>query len=136
MINRNRIKELILYGIFGLVTTIVNLLCFRLFTDLVHMYYMWANVIAWCIAVLVAFVTNKIWVFQSHSWKLRTWMPEFAEFMGARLLTGIADMLLMYLAVSRMHCDKWISKLAVNILVIISNYLLSGLWVFRKNGNK
>lgn len=129
---KENIRELFFYGVFGVLTTVINLLVFKVFNETFSLYYMWSNVVAWIAGVVFAFVTNKIFVFQSYSWKTSTWIKEASEFTSARLLTGIMDMVLMYLLVSLVHVDEWYSKIVVNILVIIGNYILSKLWVFKR----
>ena len=63
-----RLRELFWYGVFGVLTTIINMAAFWLFSDVLSVHYMVANVIAWVIAVAFAYVTNKLWVFESKSW--------------------------------------------------------------------
>lgn len=129
---KENIRELFFYGVFGILTTIINLLTFKVLNETFGLYYMWSNVVAWIAGVVFAFVTNKIFVFQSYNWKMSVWLKEASEFISARLLTGIMDMALMYLLVSGVHVDEWYSKIVVNILVIIGNYILSKLWVFKR----
>lgn len=129
---KENIRELFFYGVFGVLTTVVNLFVFKVFNETFGLYYMWSNVVAWVASVVFAFVTNKIFVFQSCNWKMSIWLKEAYEFTSARLLTGIMDMALMYLLISGVHVDEWISKIVVNILVIIGNYILSKLWVFKQ----
>lgn len=96
------------------------------------MHYMVANVIAWVIAVAFAYVTNKLWVFESKSWDRTVWIPECIGFVSARLATGLLDMGLMYLMISIIGVPKMWAKLVSNVVVIIGNYVLSKLVVFRR----
>ena len=66
---------------------------------MLSVHYMVANVIAWVIAVAFAYVTNKLWVFESKSWARSVWIPECIGFVSARLATGLLDMGLMYLMI-------------------------------------
>lgn len=124
-------KEIVLYFIFGVVTTLVNIFLFWILSDILKIYYLISNVWAWIGAVLVAFVTNKYWVFDSKSWKKEIWILECLQFFGARFATGILDMFLMYLMVSRLGILKMIAKLVVTVLVIVLNYILSKIWIFK-----
>lgn len=125
-------RELFWYGVFGVITTIINVAAFGLFSDVLKVHYMVANVIAWVIAVAVAYVTNKLWVFESKSWARSVWIPECLGFVSARLGTGLLDMALMYVMISIISMPKMWAKLVSNVVVIIGNYVLSKLWIFRK----
>ena len=127
-----RFRELFWYGVFGVLTTIINMAAFWLFSDMLSVHYMVANVIAWVIAVAFAYVTNKLWVFESKSWARSVWIPECIGFVSARLATGLLDMGLMYLMISIIGVPKMWAKLVSNVVVIIGNYVLSKLVVFRK----
>lgn len=127
-----RFRELFWYGVFGVLTTIINMVAFWLFSDVLSVHYMVANVIAWVIAVAFAYVTNKLWVFESKSWEHTVWIPECIGFVSARLATGLLDMGLMYLMISIIGVPKMWAKLVSNVAVIIGNYVLSKLVVFRK----
>ena len=127
-----RFREVFWYGVFGVLTTIINMAAFWLFSDMLSVHYMVANVIAWVIAVAFAYVTNKLWVFESKSWEHTVWVPECIGFVSARLATGLLDMGLMYLMISIIGVPKMWAKLVSNVVVIIGNYVLSKLVVFRK----
>lgn len=127
-----RFRELFWYGVFGVITTTINMVAFGLFSDALKVHYMVANVIAWMIAVAFAYVTNKLWVFESKSWERAVWIPECIGFVSARLATGLLDMGLMYLMISVIGVPKMWAKLVSNVVVIIGNYVLSKLVVFRK----
>lgn len=129
---KKNILELFWYGVFGVITTVINIVVFWLFSDVLQVHYMVANVIAWVIAVAFAYVTNKFWVFESKSWKRSVWIPECIGFVCARLATGLLDMGLMYFMISIIGVPKIWAKLVSNVVVIIGNYVLSKLVVFRK----
>lgn len=88
--------------------------------------------IAWVAAVVFAFITNKLFVFGSKSFKTDVLVREMASFFGCRLLTGILDIVIMYIAVDVMDMNSTLWKFLSNILVIILNYLASKLVVFKK----
>lgn len=125
-------KEVIMYLIFGVLTTVVNIIVYYIFNDVLHVHYMISNVIAWIISVLFAYITNRKYVFVSSDDSI---IHELTKFVGARVSTGIMDMVVMWLLVDVIHINSMIAKIISNVLVIISNYVLSKLFVFKENGN-
>ena len=88
-----------------------------------------SNVLSWIIAVLFAYFTNRVIVFNS---KNKNYIKEFISFTGSRVITLILDTLLMILFVRSLNMNDMIAKLIVQIVVIIGNYLISKLLVFKK----
>ncbi len=125
-------KGLILYIVFGAMTTLVNMAAYWLCFDVLGIPNVLSTVIAWVLAVSFAFITNKIWVFDSRSFDGKTLRREIPAFFGARLLTGLLDVGIMYAAVDVMHWNAIPWKLASNVLVIVLNYIASKLVIFRK----
>ncbi len=129
-----RYREIILYIWFGGWTTVVNYLSYLVLEHLFHINYLAATVIAWLLSVLFAYLTNRKWVFASQANTPKSIAVEAASFFGSRVFSGICDLVLMYLCVTILQLNGDISKLAINVLVIVLNYLLSKLLVFRKRG--
>ena len=152
-------KEIIMYVIFGVLTTLVNwvvytvliklfgsaaeseTLLFTLFGRNITMklfYIFIANFVAWVVSVLFAFVTNKIWVFESKSWRFGLVMKELWLFIFARLLTGVMEWfgvpLLWAAGLDQplFHIDGFLAKIVVSVIVIILNYVFSKLIIFKK----
>ena len=124
-------KEIILYGIFGILTTAIDWLSYtwlRFFKvdELV------ATVIAWILAVLFAFITNKIYVFESFNKELKFIFYELGSFVLARLGTGIINLFGMWLLVKKLFINEFISKAGLSVLCIIINYVLSKLLICKK----
>lgn len=88
-----------------------------------------ANVIAWIASVLFAYITNRKYVFESNGDSI---IQEFSKFVGARLSTGLMDMVVMWLLIDVLHTNSMLAKIISNVLVVISNYVLSKLFVFKK----
>ena len=88
--------------------------------------------IAWILSVLFAYLTNKVYVFQSKSFKKEVLLREGLQFFGCRLLTGILDVAIMFVAVDLLHWNGLVWKVISNILVIILNYVASKLLIFKK----
>ena len=126
-------KEIIMYLIFGVLTTLVSLVTYYTLTATIlnasnAIELQIANIIAWIISVLFAFFTNKIFVFESKNSTLK----ELPKFFGLRIITLFLDMLIMYLGVTVMLFNHKIMKLISEVIVIVSNYIFSKLVVFKK----
>ena len=98
-----RYKSFIAYVFFGVCTTLVNLFCYRLFYFALGVSNVPSTVIAWLFAVLFAFVTNKLWVFESKSFAVTTLLPELVKFFICRVATGLLDVFVMWIAVDKMN---------------------------------
>ena len=126
-------KELFFYGVFGVGATVINIVSYRVLANIFgKKYFLIANIIAWILAFIFAFITNKLFVFESKSWEAQIAMKEFVGFLSARLATGILDTVLMWLFVSVISLDDTLSKIIINILVIIINYIASKFFIFKK----
>ena len=125
-------RGLILYVVFGVLTTVINIAVYALCYRVLRLPNVPSNVIAWILAVLFAFVTNKLYVFESKSLERGTVMRELLSFVGARLATGLLDLAVMFVGVDLLHGPDLVFKVGSNVLVIILNYVLSKLIVFRK----
>ena len=122
-------KELISYLIFGVLTTVVNIVVYYVFNTWLQVNYLVSNAIAWIASVLFAYITNRKYVFESKNTSM---FNELVKFIGARLSTGIMDMILMWLLVDVLSMNSMVSKIVVNVLVIVLNYVLSKVFVFKK----
>lgn len=127
-------KELIMYGIFGVGATVINIVAFYIFNNTFHIQFLVSNILAWICAFIFAFLTNKLWVFESKSWTGLMAVKEIINFFLVRLSTGILDTFLMFLFIRILSQNAMLSKIVVNILVIIINYIASKFWVFRNSG--
>ena len=129
-------KHFVYYVVFGVLTTLINIVSFAICYQYIHIANVPSNIIAWILAVSFAFITNKIWVFDSKSLEIRLVFNEFCKFVSARLATGLLDIVIMYISVDIMHGPAVVFKVISNIVVIILNYVLSRLVVFNsKNRN-
>ena len=124
-------KEVILYGIFGIFTTIVNLGIFYLLTYILHLEENISNIIAILCAVIFAYITNKDLVFHSNAKLVKEKIMQFIKFLSGRAFTMIVEWggcLLLFLT----PVPQMISKLAMTVIVIILNFFISKLLVFKK----
>lgn len=127
---------MILYIVFGVLTTILNVVSYGLLRPVIHWNAQWdvltANTIAWIISVAFAFITNKLFVFKSKSFAYEVFWRELSTFVGARLLSLGVDSAGMYLLVTVLVWNDWIAKIIMNVIVVIINYILSKLIIFKK----
>lgn len=129
-----RYKEIILYLIIGGLTTVINIVVYWVCATPLAIGTVASNIIAWVVSVLFAYFTNKIFVFESKSFAPSVFFKELFLFVLARVGTGALDTGIMYLFVDVLclnDYEMWI-KIGSNVLVIVLNYVLSKLIVFRK----
>lgn len=121
-------KELISYIFFGILTTVVNIVVYYIFGDVLGINYVISNIIAWFLSVLFAYITNRIWVFESENDNI---LKEIILFFGGRLFSGVVDTLLMVLFIEVLLIGDFISKIIIQVIVVILNYVISKLIVFK-----
>ena len=151
-------REIITYIIFGVLTTAVNLVTFYIFKKIFISIgwegvfnkllgsagwdkalkllgsgtdYLAAPVIAWTVAVIFAFVTNKLIVFESKSWKPAVAGKEFVGFIGARLFSLLVELVFMFVMVTLLKWNDFVAKFIVQVIVVILNYVFSKLLIFK-----
>ena len=136
-------KEIIKYGIFGVLTTILNIGTYVVLSQWFNINIAIANIIAWAVGVIFAFVTNKLIVFESKNTDKRTVLREFQQFVSARLATGAMDEAIVVIGSiivdENIHQDTYnlAIKIASNILIIVLNYVFSKLFIFKtRNASK
>ncbi len=152
-------REIITYVIFGVLTTVVNLAVFYIVKNIFVSVgwngvfnavfssagsekileilgkgtdYLDATVIAWIAAVIFAFVTNKLVVFESKSWKPTVAGKEFVAFIGARVFSLLVELLFMFVTVTLLSFNEFIAKIIVQFIVVVLNYIFSKLIIFKK----
>ena len=125
-------QSIIFYGIFGVLTTIINIFTYNLCYYKFDINNTVSNIIAWIFAVSVAYLTNKVWVFDSKSWKWDVLRREIVAFVSCRLATGVMDLIIMFICVDILAFHAMLMKIISNVLVIILNYVFSKLVIFKK----
>ncbi|WP_195939972.1 GtrA family protein [Romboutsia sp. 1001713B170131_170501_G6] len=130
-----RYRESIMYLVFGGLTVGVNIATYIGLTRIIELNYMVANIIAWIVAVIFAYITNKFFVFESNNTELKFLIKEFTSFVSCRLLSGVMEMILMYMMIDMMGINDFITKIFTNILVIVLNYVLSKVIIFKKQAS-
>lgn len=144
-------KEIITYVVFGVLTTVVSWGSYTVFVNACHMKVFLANLLSWVCAVAFAYVTNKLWVFESKSWKANVVVKEIISFVASRGVTGVIEIVAvpllaktgfdnifynilekMNVSVKILYTDGIYSKVVLAVVVVILNYFLSKFLIFKK----
>lgn len=146
LIRRLLNRETILYLVFGGLTTVVNFVVFWLMNRVLgEDLALFNNAIAFVAAVIFAYVTNKIFVFESKSWSPQTLRKEIPAFFGARLFSFGLEELLLWISKDVIRVGRFsftllgfvigglmIAKVLISVLVVILNYVFSKLYIFKQ----
>lgn len=125
-------REMISYLFFGVATTAVNFMVYALMTDFLSVPETPSNVTAWFAAVIFAFITNKLFVFESKSLALARLAREFGVFFAARIFSGVIENGGFWICVDLLGINDWVVKIALSVIVVITNYITGKFIVFRK----
>ena len=126
-------KEIISYIFFGGLTVFINIVAYWIFYNYLNLSLVLSNTLAWIVAVIFAFITNKLFVFNSKTANKVQFFKEISSFFMFRLLSYLIDMSMMFFMVTSLSISDMISKIIVNIVVIIFNYIASKLFIFKTN---
>ncbi len=121
-------KELLLYIVFGVATTLVNIVAYFLLSK-ANLGTAVSTSLAWLISVVFAFLTNRKYVFNAEN---SCFLKQFLSFFIMRIATGIMDVLIMVIFVDVLEFNDMFIKVLSNLLVIILNYIYSKFLVFKK----
>lgn len=137
-------SEIISYLFWGVCTTVVSwgsytllMFCLDDFQILAVMAVLISNIFSWVCAVIFSFVTNKIFVFKSKSWKKDIFIQEAVKFVTTRFVTGVLEIILVpvlvFLGLDQkvLGIDGMLSKIVVSILVVVLNYICSKIFIFK-----
>ncbi len=139
-------KEQLLYLLFGALTTVVSLASYAAANAVLgDEWYLVSNIISWCFAVAFAFVTNKLWVFESKSWESPLIWREVATFVSARVFSLLIEEAGLWLLVDVAGGSDlaitlfgftfegdFLAKLLMQVVVVVLNYVFSKFLIFRK----
>lgn len=132
-------KEVVNYLIFGAATTFISWLTYALFVGAMGMNVMAGKVLSWICAVTFAYVTNKLWVFESKGWAWPGWLKEAAAFYAGRIFSGAVEIgglaLLLKLGLDQtlFGIEGSVANMVITVVVIVLNYILSKFWIFRQD---
>ncbi len=125
-------REICLYLFFGVLTTAVNVAVYFVMFEVLMLPNVASSIAAQVAAILFAYITNKIWVFRSRGWRLRTLFFEIVSFFGCRMASAAFDVLFMWVTVDLLSWWPLWMKIIANAVVIILNYVASKYLIFRR----
>lgn len=133
-------KETISYFITGVLTTAVDYVSFALVNEFMQrsgdftesFSVMSATFISWMTAVIFAYVTNKYFVFESKGKNIKETSKEAFSFFICRVASGVISMFLMWICIDIFFINEYIGKILISIFNLVFNYIVSKLWVFKK----
>ena len=126
-------KEGMRYLVFGVLTTVINIIVFAICSKMANLSTTISNIIAWIIAVLFAYVTNKLYVFDSKTVKLKDIAREIFSFFSARIATLVIETAFLWVVIDKLGFNDILMKIISNIIVIILNYIFSKIFIFKKD---
>ena len=128
-------RDVILYIIFGILTTLVNFVTFYILNSLMKVNANISNLVAIPLAILFAYFTNRKWVFHTQAKGFKENFNEFCKFIAGRAVTMIIEffgwMLLFMIPIPEI-----ISKLIVSVIIVILNFFISKFFAFKQKDNK
>lgn len=124
-------KEAIDYLFWGGIAFFLSMILFYLFANVMSIYEQTANILTWVICVIFTYLTNRTFVFSSKVKGLKNVLKEFKDFVTARLLTLVMENAILFVMIDLMSVNNMVSKLVGQFVVIVSNYFLSKLWIFK-----
>lgn len=125
-------EQIISYVFFGGLTTLVNFIVYYPLYNLCHLSASLSNILAWIVAVIFAYLTNKPFVFKSKDWSIKTVAPEFTKFVGSRFGSGLLETVIIRITVDILLWNGNLWKIIVSVLVVILNYITSKFFAFKK----
>lgn len=126
-------KEIINYLVFGVLSMIVNFASYFIFAKLIKLDEVVSSGLSWFCSVLFAYITNKLFVFDSKTDTKTKFFKEMVSFFLSRVASGIlCDVGTFALMVKVLHINDVISKFVTQVMVVIVNYIFSKFFVFRK----
>lgn len=124
-------KSILMYLFFGICTTVINIVTYWIFYIYLDFPNILSTIFSWIISVLFAYITNKLWVFESRSFDKQVLSHEIPTFFGARLLSGVIDLGIMFVFVDILLSPAMVVKFISNVFVVIFNYIASKLVIFK-----
>ncbi len=125
-------EEGINYLFWGGVAFVLSMVLFYIFANIMMLDEQIANIITWVICVIFAYLTNRTFVFKSKTTGAKAVTKEFVDFTAARLATLVLENAVLFVCIDLFLWHNMLAKLLGQFLVIVSNYVLSKLWIFKK----
>ncbi|WP_250278077.1 GtrA family protein [[Clostridium] colinum] len=122
-------KEILLYLIFGVLTTLVDTVVFYVSNYKLNIHYVLSTCLAWLLAVLFAYITNKLFVFSYKN--SQNILKEMFYFFSLRFVSLLLSIVFMVIMVDILNIQELLSKILVNVFVVIANYFFSKIFIFK-----
>lgn len=126
-------KEVINYLIFGVLSTVVNFVSYFIFAKCFKIDEVISSGLSWFCSVSFAYITNKIWVFESKTTSKKETLKELVSFFMARIVSGaLCDVGTFALMVKVLKINDVIAKFITQVMVVVVNYIFSKVFIFKK----
>lgn len=122
-----------MYVVFGVLTTAVDYFTAMICFQVGEISEITSNNIAWVISVIFAYITNKLFVFESKTFQIKVLLKEILSFLSARVITLIMADIIIW-AATEFHISFLLAKIISSVVVVVANYIFSKLIIFKKNG--
>lgn len=129
-------KEVLLYLFFGGLTMIVSVASYWFFSEPMKLHVQIANVLSWVLAVLFAYITNRIWVFDQKTHGGKELLAQMFRFFSGRVATLLVENAILFIFVQKLHGSNMVVKIVAQVVVVVSNYFISKFMVFRNKDSK
>lgn len=125
-------KEILLYLFFGGLTFVVSIASYAFLNIQFNWNALIANIGSWVLAVAFAYITNKIWVFDSNAETKSDFIKEITSFVGGRVATLVIEELILFIFITNLCMNSMVVKIVAQVIVIVLNYVISKHFVFQK----
>ena len=126
-------KEMLLYLFFGGLSFIVSVATYALFNVGCHMSAVVANIWSWIITVMFAFLTNRVWVFDSPTETVGEFVKQMISFYAGRVITLVIEEVILFVFIDVLGGNSIVVKIIAQVIVIVLNYVISKLLIFKQN---
>ena len=124
-------KEVLLYLFFGGLTFIVSIATYAVFNVSMGINELIANVMSWVLAVLFAFATNRVWVFQAPTHTITEFLKQMLSFFGGRVVTLVIEEIILLVFITWLGFNSMVVKVIAQVIVVVLNYVISKFWIFK-----
>lgn len=124
-------KEMLLYLFFGFLSFMMSISTYALFNKVFNINALLANIFSWIITVMFAFFTNRIWVFDSHTKSMAEFVKQMSSFYWGRIITLVIEEIILFVFITLLGMGSMLIKVIAQVVVIVLNYVISKLFVFK-----
>lgn len=129
ILEKEKIKKLLSYGISGVITTIISFVSFKIFLDYVKLNYIIAFSLSWILAVTFAYLSTRVRVYEFKAKTKKDKTFEYTRFLIGRIITYVINLVLLMIAVEVFKFDEFWSNAVITIIVIILNYFVGNIMI-------